>query len=168
MVLATHAMIGAAVANIFPAHPILGFFAGFASHFLADAIPHWHYALTTTKGSKKCSMDADMLINKHFPLDLLKISIDAILGITCAILFFGASQPVFLSATLMGAAGGILPDALQFLYWKWRHEPLTSLQRFHLWVHAKSDLDDKSIVGPALQIIGALTIMAVVRLLFPV
>lgn len=166
MVLATHAMIGAAVANIFPSHPILGFFAGFASHFLADAIPHWHYTLTTTQGGKKRSLNADMIINKHFPFDLLKISIDALLGITCAILFFGMSQPVLLSATLLGALGGILPDALQFLYWKWRHEPLTSLQRFHLWVHAKRDLDDKPIFGPALQIMVALTIMMIVRLLF--
>lgn len=164
MVLATHAMIGAAVANIFPAHPVLGFFAGFTSHFLADAIPHWHYPLTTTKGDKNDLMNADMVINKHFPFDLLKISIDALLGIGCAFFFFGVSYPYLFSATLLGAAGGMLPDALQFAYWKWRHEPLTSLQRFHLWVHAKRRLDDRPILGPALQIMLSLLCVALVKL----
>jgi hypothetical protein len=164
MVLATHAMIGAAVANIFPTHPILGFFAAFGSHFLADAIPHWHYTLATTKGDGGDPMKRDMLINKHFPLDLFKISIDALLGITCAVLLLGAADPVIFSATLLGAAGGILPDGLQFLYWKWRHQPLTALQRFHLWVHAKSNLDDKPIFGPALQVALALWCVLLVRL----
>jgi hypothetical protein len=163
MVLATHAMIGAAVANMFPAHPVLGFFAGFASHFLADAIPHWHYALRTTKGNKSDLMNADMLINKHFPMDLLKISIDAMIGVGLASLFFGASQPYLFSATLLGAAGGILPDGLQFLYWKCRHEPLTTLQRFHLWVHAKSDFDDRPILGPAMQVMLSLVCVVLVK-----
>jgi hypothetical protein len=164
MVLATHAMIGAAVANMFPAHPVLGFFAAFISHFVADAIPHWHYALATTKGADGDPMKRDMLINRHFPLDLLKISADALLGITCAILLLGVTDPVIFSATLFGAAGGILPDGLQFLYWKWRHQPLTGLQRFHLWVHAKNSLDDKPIFGPALQAALSLWCVLLARL----
>ncbi len=166
MVLATHAMIGAAVANMFPTHPVLSFFAGFASHFLADAIPHWHYALASTTEDKKNKMNADMLINKHFPIDLFKISIDALLGIACAVLLLGVSRPYIFSATLLGAAGGILPDGLQFCYWKWRHEPLTSLQRFHLWVHATRRLDDRPIFGPALQIILSFACVLLVKFIF--
>ena len=165
MVLSTHAVIGAAAASIFPAHPVWGFFIGFASHFLADAIPHWHYTLaTTTKDKeKKHTLDADMAINEHFLFDLLKIGSDALIGIAVALIFLGASQPLLLSATLFGALGGIIPDGLQFVYWKWRHEPLRSLQRFHLWIHAKTDYDDKPIFGPALQATIALVCVAMAK-----
>jgi hypothetical protein len=166
MVLSTHAVIGAAVASIFPTHPVCGFFMGFASHFLADAIPHWHYTLaTTTKDkAKRHTLDADMAINEHFLFDLMKIGGDALLGIIVALVFLGASQPLLFSATLLGALGGILPDGLQFVYWKWRHEPLRSLQRFHLWIHATTDYDDRPIFGPALQVFVAFIGIALVGL----
>ena len=152
MVLSTHAVIGAAVAQLFPTHPLVGFTLGFASHFVADAIPHWHYhvgSVVREEGSKK---GVDMVFrNKHFPYDLLKIGTDGLLGLGLAVFFFGASSPVLFSATVFGAVGGMLPDALQFVYWKWKHEPLASLQRFHHWVHAKSDLNARAFVGPAFQ-----------------
>jgi hypothetical protein len=38
---------------------------------------------------------------------------------------------------LAAAFGAILPDALQFVYYRLRPRWLTPLQRFHLWIHAR-------------------------------
>src|SRR5260370_21690372 len=43
MILTTHAIVGGALASLFPSHPIVAVAAGFASHFAIDAIPHWDY-----------------------------------------------------------------------------------------------------------------------------
>ena len=45
MILTTHAIVGGALASLFPTHPITAIAAGFASHFVIDAIPHWDYPL---------------------------------------------------------------------------------------------------------------------------
>lgn len=166
MVLSTHAVVGAAIASIFPANPLLGFALGFASHFALDAIPHWHYQVRSVlreEGSKK---GVDMAIgNKYFLLDLLKIGMDGVLGVCVALLIFNPTQPMIFSGTLLGAIGGMLPDALQFAYWKWKHEPLVSLQRFHHFIHAKSDWDDLPVVGPLAQVLVALVCVVGVNLI---
>jgi hypothetical protein len=45
MILSTHAIVGGAIASLFPSHPLLVVAAGFVSHFAIDAIPHWDYPL---------------------------------------------------------------------------------------------------------------------------
>jgi hypothetical protein len=45
MILSTHAIVGGAIASLFPSHPILIAAAGFTSHLVIDAIPHWDYPL---------------------------------------------------------------------------------------------------------------------------
>src|ERR1700738_4714821 len=40
MILSTHAIVGGALANLLPSHPVVAITAGFASHFAIDAIPH--------------------------------------------------------------------------------------------------------------------------------
>jgi hypothetical protein len=45
MILSTHAIVGGALASLFPSHPVVIIAAGFASHFAIDAIPHWDYKL---------------------------------------------------------------------------------------------------------------------------
>jgi hypothetical protein len=45
LILSTHAIIGGAVASLFPSHPVFIAIAGFASHFAIDAIPRWDYPL---------------------------------------------------------------------------------------------------------------------------
>lgn len=164
MTLTTHAIVGAATASLIPSHPALGFVASFASHFLVDAIPHWHYPLATLKVDKNDQMNSDMIINKQFFWDILKIGFDAILGIALSFILFWPSYPQSFFYILFGAAGGIVPDALQFLYWKWRHQPLTALQQFHLWIHAKRDLDGKPVVGILLQIFIILLSVVIVNL----
>jgi hypothetical protein len=43
--LSTHAIVGGAIASLISSHPLLAAVAGFTSHFVIDAIPHWDYRL---------------------------------------------------------------------------------------------------------------------------
>ena len=166
MILTTHAIVGAAVANILPSHPFIGFAAGFASHFLLDAIPHWDYSLLSRKKDQSNPMNDDMIINKNFIIDLFKIGVDAIFGIIMALLLFSSPNFHLAWAPLWGAIGAVVPDALQFIYWKWRHEPLTSLYKFHaVWIHSKIKFSDRPVLGISLQVIFILFIVAISKLI---
>lgn len=158
MILTTHAIAGAAVGSLTPSHPVAGFAIGFISHFVLDAIPHWHYPLDAITIDANDPMKNNMRINKDFVFDMLKIGFDAALGIALSLLLFQSSHGYSLLAALMGASGGIAPDALQFVYWKWRHQPLIALQRFHIWIHAKTNLDAVPMLGISLQAFLALVI----------
>jgi hypothetical protein len=66
---------------------------------------------------------------------------DAALGIVVAVTLFNAQTPTSYLLALGGARAGILPDALQFAYVHFPHQPLTSIQRFHEWIsHNPSDV----------------------------
>jgi len=53
-------------------------------------------------------------------------------GILLVLFLFTLYNPHLFWIPMAGAAGAVLPDALQFAYFKWRHQPLIALQRFHL------------------------------------
>ena len=164
MTLTTHAVIGATIAASMPNYPVLGFILAFASHFILDAIPHWDYALSSQKTNGSNRMNDDMCINKTFFVDLTKIGFDALLGILLVLVFFALLSPHLVWIPFVGVAGAMLPDALQFIYWKWRHQPLISLQQFHLWIHARTDFNDKPIIGILIQIVTIVIIVIVFRL----
>ena len=135
MILTNHAITGAALASLVPNEPLIGFSVGFLSHFVLDAIPHWDYKLGSKKedGNK---MNDDLAINRKFIKDILKIGTDGMTGLLLAYFLFCFYMKVSVFAVLCGAIGAMTPDALQFVYMKWRYEPLISLQRFHIWIHA--------------------------------
>ena len=141
MTLATHAIVGAAVARLFSLNPILAFFASIASHFLIDAIAHWDYHLKSAKTDLEYPLQSDIFINRDFYFDLGKTAFDAILGAVLSFIIFQPSGYVDIQIIILGIIGGILPDTLQFLYYKFRHEPLISLQKFHIWIHTKQKLE---------------------------
>ncbi len=140
MTLTTHGLIGAATASLFPApyYP-LAWSMAFVSHFFADAIPHWDYK-TKSFTRNKDPLKNDFVINKKSVVDLTKIGIDFCLGIGLSYLLFPSHlyNPWLIVG---GAFFGILPDPLQFAYWKIRREPLTTLQRLHISIHAKKKLE---------------------------
>ncbi len=161
MLLATHAVIGAAAASLFPNNPILAFSAAFVSHFVVDAIPHWHYPVTSFEIDEKDSMKNDMPIKKGFFFDLIKIGADGLLGLLLSYFIFTSLKTPFW-IIILGVFGAILPDPLQFVYWKWRHEPLKTLQRFHLWIHSKKNIDDKHLIG----VLSQISVIGIVVVLF--
>jgi hypothetical protein len=164
MTLTTHAVVGAAIVTSMPNHPVFGFILAFASHFALDAIPHWDYRLSSQKTGSSNRMDDDMIMNKNFFIDLLKIGLDFLCGILLALLFFTLYSPHLFWIPILGVLGAVLPDALQFVYFKWRHQPLIALQRFHLWIHAKSDFNHKPLIGIPLQIVLIVIVIFISKL----
>jgi hypothetical protein len=136
MILCTHAVVGGALASLFPSHPVAAFMVGFGSHFVVDAIPHWDYPLR----SISVAPDAQnhVRLTPALARDAGLIGLDAIVGLALAIGIF--ATPSTLIGVLAGAVGAMLPDPLQFVHTLYPHEPLASLQRFHRWMHTKHQL----------------------------
>ncbi len=152
MVLSTHAIIGSAMATLMPTFPLTGFVLACVSHFATDAIPHWDYKLRSKNDDESNFLNDDMQASgRDFMIDLAKIGLDLALGFALSILIWGWWFGLPLTIILLGAVGGVLPDFLQFAYFKIRREPLTSLQRFHHWIHAKLRLKGRFVLGPILQ-----------------
>ena len=162
MTLATHAVVGAAVAELFPNHPVTAFAVGFASHFILDAIPHWDYKILSNYANPNVAMctnahglqsSSKIKPDRLFKLDILRIGCDFALGIILILVLF---QPYGLNKLLvlaLGAFGAILPDFLQFIYMRFPHQPLVALQKFHIsLMHAKSDLNNRPIIGITSQV----------------
>ncbi len=136
MTLSTHAVAGGVIASTVSQLPVIGFILGFLSHFVLDAIPHWDYKPTSKIRSSSGPLDDDIILNRSFVVDLGKISLDFIIGLGIILviryLFRFPLEPL-----IIGGIAGILPDFLQFVYFKTRVEPFVSLQKFHVWIHSK-------------------------------
>lgn len=163
MTLGTHAIVGAAVASALPSHPALGFVLGFSSHFLIDAIPHWDYVLLSAQKDPANPLNNEIALNRDFVIDLFKMGADTAVGLLLVLVLFGLSGAEILWTSLWGAVGGLLPDALQFVYLKWKHEPMISLQRFHLWIHSKKELEVHPALGIFLQAIVVIAFVVVFK-----
>jgi hypothetical protein len=135
MTLTTHGVIGAATASLFPGNYALAWGVAFLSHFAMDAIPHWDYKTRSMKRELN-PLDSDFEVSRKSLIDLVKIGVDFTLGLALGYLLFPSAlhDPLLV---LGGAFFGILPDPLQFVYWKTRSEPFTSLQKLHIAIHAK-------------------------------
>jgi hypothetical protein len=137
MILSTHAIVGGAIASLFPSHPALVAVAGFASHFAIDAIPHWDYPLQSISIGQGAD-NRRLKLNRNLLFDLVLICVDALAGLALAIWLF--ATPATLGVIALGAFAAILPDPLQFAQSLYPREPLNSLQRFHHWIHARRKL----------------------------
>ena len=137
MILSTHAIVGGAIASLFPSHPALVVAAGFASHFAIDAIPHWDYPLQAISVKPAAGRRA-LNLDRRLGVDLSLIALDACAGLALAIWLF--ATPATMGAILLGAVAAMVPDPLQLAHALYPREPLKSLQRFHQWIHAKRKL----------------------------
>ena len=137
MILSTHAIVGGAIASLFPSHPALVVAAGFASHFVIDAIPHWDYPLHAIS-VRPAAGSAALNLDRRLWIDLSLIVLDASVGLAIAIWLF--ATPATIGAILLGAVAAMVPDPLQVVHALYPREPLKSLQRFHQWIHAKRKL----------------------------
>lgn len=154
MTLGTHAVVGGSLAAMVPGHPVMAFTLGFLSHFLLDSIPHYDYKILSIQKEEGNKLNTDMKLGKLFVLDLFRIGLDAFIGLALLAFFFNGTE-AFPYTILIGAFAAMLPDALQFAYFKIRKEPLNSLQRFHLFIHAQNDLNHRPVLGLFLQVIVA-------------
>ena len=132
MTLTTHAVVGAAISSAFRLNPGAALLAGFMSHFLLDHLPHWDYI-----DSAKINEEDSLTIR-----DFIKIGFDVLLGFGLALLFFTSNGQDGWESILMGAFGGMLPDALLFAYMKIRREPFKLFRRFHHLMHSSLKIKD--------------------------
>jgi hypothetical protein len=137
MILSTHAIVGGAIASLFPSHPVLVVAAGYASHFAIDAIPHWDYPLQAIS-VRPAGESRALNVNRRLWVHLTLIALDACAGLAMAIWLF--ATPATSGAILLGALLAMVPDPLQLVHAWYPREPLKSLQRFHQWIHAKRKL----------------------------
>ncbi len=167
MTLTTHVVAGALVGAVASQNLAFAAFAAFMSHLLLDSIPHWDYTLTTSKEDKKNRLNNDMTVGvKDFYIDLLKISFDFGLGMVIAALAFKSLSPEIFTGAMVGALFGVLPDPLQFVYWKLRPRILEPLQRFHLYIHARTRLNNRPVFGILSQVAIIIIILILTRALF--
>ena len=157
MILSTHALVGAALANMFPAHPAAAFAVGFASHFALDAIPHADYPIRSASLDPK--IGAPLRFDRALLQDAITIGADGLLGILLAFVLFASPQNQW--AILLGAFGAMLPDGFQFLHLRFPYEPLRTLQRFHRWAHTDADIKERVVLAVASQVLLVVTIGAV-------
>lgn len=167
MTLATHAVVGGTVAALFPSHPIIAFSAGFFSHFILDAIPHWDYKLLSAYANPDCCTDSNKIqADKYFILDLIRIGCDALLGLMIVFILWNFVFSVDWRILILGAIGGMLPDFLQFVYARFPYQPMTALQKFHTsLMHAEYRLNDRPIIGVSTQILTMIVVVVIVNYL---
>jgi len=137
MTLTTHALVGAAAASFFPAHPYAAFAAGFISHFAADALPHWDEGpamLRSLRARGPGKTDRDMEIGKDFVSDFAYLGFESLVGLLAAVFIFYAWLHISLAIVLIGAVAGLLPDAMHFIYFKTRSILLEDFERFHGYI----------------------------------
>lgn len=88
MLITTHVLSGAAIGAV-AGSPVQALAAGFASHFVLDAVPHWGCA-------------------EH---ELMRVAVpDGLLGLAAIGAVAGAAAPVRRLAVLSGVFGACLPD----------------------------------------------------------
>jgi hypothetical protein len=163
MTLTTHAVVGAAIVSLMPAQPLLALSVAFASHFLLDALPHWDYPIRSSSVNPRIA--APMKYDRALFLDMLTIGGDAALGVVLGVVLFTRPTQVSVLLVFFGAWAGILPDMLQFAYMRFPREPLTSVQRFHGWIHTSRGMSTRPILGIVSQFAFLAAFVGVARAL---
>lgn len=159
MTLTTHAIVGASIASLFPEHPILAFGLAFASHYVSDMIPHTelfpeHFIIEKSDTNATESAAKKLKLAFHdarSSLGFLLIGIDFVAAIILCLLIFVRDEQSLLIVAI-GFLGGVLPDFLQFVYYKCRKMPWTIFQKIHDFFHSKKKMQDRPIIGSIAQV----------------
>ena len=154
MTLATHIIIAAAATKpIASTHPLLIFAAAIITHYLSDAIPHWDYSLFSIDSEVRHEERKWNFRDRAFLKDIRNIAFDALLGTALvALIARPASSGEFLWLFLT-AAGAVLPDFLQGVYFTRRADFLRRLHHFHGFMHSKIALGPYPLIGIPFQAI---------------
>jgi hypothetical protein len=164
MTLATHAIVGAMVAEFTPRYPVLGFILGFLSHLMIDSLPHYDYSLSSgVHVSDKDFRKYDLVLGRNFLSDLISMGIDCVGGFVIALALFSGTK-WSMGIAMIGAFGGVLPDFLQFVYFKTHAKVLTALQRFHSALQKNNAFEKRPLPGLAIQIFTILILGIALRL----
>lgn len=134
MLFTTHALTGAAI-GVLSGNPIAGFFLGFLSHHILDAIPHFDQGslyISKDKGPVWAGAKYEEAKKFRVKRDWILLFID--MGIASALSLYILSNSSLKSWPLfiLGAAGGLLPDILDVSpFWRDRFRALAVGKIFH-------------------------------------
>ncbi len=145
MILTAHTIVGSAVANLVPNSPVLGFVLAYGSHYLIDTIPHRDQYIDPFF-DKDWKTYGSIFSNLKSMLGVLLIGGDVLIGIILSFIIFVRGE-ASLIATIVGIVGGVLPDFLQFLYYKFKKQPWIFTQKIHDFFHSKNEMKDKTFLG---------------------
>lgn len=123
MVLATHALVGAAIGEKIQ-NPWLIIILSLAMHFVLDMFRHGEYVESF---DKKAS----------FKSTWWKVALDffAAIFIVSPLVCFGRFSTFQANCIFLGVFASIFPDLLTFLYWKFHSPYLKKIYEFHSWCH---------------------------------
>ncbi|TYL92382.1 hypothetical protein FXB40_25090 [Bradyrhizobium rifense] len=155
MILSTHAIVGGAIASLFPSDPLNAAVFGFASHFAIDAIPHWDYPLRSISVGKGAD-NQRLRLSQAVMIDVMCVGTDACAGLALASWLFATNASAWVIT--LGALSAMVPDPLQLAHSIYPREPLVTVQRFHGWIHSKRKLGWK--LGLSSQIVFAAAVSA--------
>jgi hypothetical protein len=159
MILTPHAIVGAALANLFPNDPALGFGLAFASHYVLDMMPHTDYDISGFLDTKNKTVKSIFKETKS-ALHLLLIVADFIFAIfLCFLIFVRNRQSLIL--TLVGIIGGLLPDFFQLLYYKFKCQPWTFFQKIHDRLHALIKVKNEKFWGILFQFVVPIFVLVI-------
>lgn len=159
MILVTHGVIGGALTHR-ASSVFVAFCIGLLSHYLADAIPHWHYNSPKIKNAVRAPFGKKTLSLKNAPYaEIMRICVDLLIGISLSLLIFPGNPIVI----FVGAMGAVLPDLLTGLSRFWPMPLLVLHERFHRWIHTNILLDDYPVVGIGSQILIAVIFIFLFR-----
>ncbi len=128
-------------------HPLAAVVVAVGSHFILDAIPHWHYPIPSLKRDLKNPSAGRFVFDRVFAGDILKTGLDCLLGFVAV---FGLSlwhAPQAWPWAILGASLGVLPDLLQFIYYASKGRVFPNLHLFHKHIHTLTRLDDQPLLG---------------------
>lgn len=170
MTQATHAVIGAAAASLFPEQPYLAFAAGFASHFVIDAIPHWDYDRQWLRSINYSydKLHTSVRLDRSVGRDVAIVGVDAFIGLVLTLwLAWYLDFPVAIA--LVGAGAGLYPDFLHFVFFAFRNNEwvdriLEPLERFHMWVGWREYKYMHPAKGIALQLVLLVGVVGFLKL----
>lgn len=170
MILAAHAITGAATALILKNHLFVGLPAALLSHFVLDAIPHWHYPIAGLKQELKNLQKLNghlPKLNKEVIQNLATIGMDFATGIGASVLYGLQFAPTDILLILGGAVLGVIPDFLQLLYFLFPVFPLAQIQHFHLGIHSPRNLDaTPPLLGITNQLLPVIICLSIIHLAF--
>ncbi len=159
MILVTHAILGTAITHAYKSY-FLVFIAAFLSHYVFDAIPHWHYPIPYIKARVKDESGRGSLeLHGRFFYEVWRIMVDIFIGVGLSFYFFGGVS----WATAIAVSGAMLPDIFVG-FWGFYHGRLLHLHyRFHKWMHTKIYLDDMPLLGIGSQVVIVIIFLKLFR-----
>ena len=159
MILAVHALGGGVAGTFASSWPIAVIFS-LASHFILDAIPHWHYPIQAEKEKMGGGLKELILhVRKpkdlaHYPIfrDILSAGLDFFIGFALLSWLAWNFQPGNFWLIVGSGLIGILPDFLTLLYLLFpKNRSLAWFRKIHKKIHARERLDDRHLLGISSQ-----------------